>query len=736
MKGLKGLILCVLMMAIAYEVAAQFAEVANTSLPGVYDGTVEWGDFDNDGDLDVLLCGTVGISSGVTKVMSNNGDNTFTDINAGLTGLVRGSASWGDYDNDGFLDILLTGHYEYRPSQFEVIQYPLSKIYHNNGNSTFADIDAGLIPVQYGKGIWGDIDNDGDLDIIMTGLHIVSSSQYDYITSIYRNNGNNSFTEIPFNLAGEANADIRTGDFDNDGDLDFIISGGSNFGTRLYINSGNSTFTAMQVLQPGAEGFIALNCDWGDYDHDGDLDLLLAGYSFNGNTRHIKIYRNEGGSVFSDINTNLPCGSTSGSTRWGDYDNDGDLDILHTGCNMYSEYPITKIYRNDSNNVFTDINTNVGPLQGKAAWGDYDNDGDIDIVITGFTVAQWVTTYVTKLFLNYTSTQNLSSSSPNNLNAEIESDFVVLNWAAITDDHTPALSLNYSLRIGTTPGGSDLCSTMSDDSGHRKIVARGYANSNCSWKIQRSALPVSFYWSVQAIDSAFQGSAFAEEQSVSFVPRVSLVSNAYLNFGEVPIGGWSNWKQIIIENTSLAEVNFSSVHLHYDPSQYEINCTHSGLPLLPGARDTLFVRFVPSSLGAQNDTLYIVSDAVNSPLIKIRLAGLSIQVPPLEPDNLEVQMDGNSVVLCWSPVTQTVFNTPIEPDYYFVYQSTDPYGQYFLLGVTPNLTYTHALVGIGAQRMFYKITAYKYYGRGAFDISSLGLEPGMPEEEVWRRLQE
>jgi predicted nucleotidyltransferase len=131
---------------------------------------------------------------------------------------------------------------------------------------------------------------------------------------------------------------------------------------------------------------------WGDYDNDGDLDILLTGYGVVGGGPVAKVYRNDGpaagsGWNFVDSGAQLT-GVYRSSVAWGDYDNDGDLDILLTGDS--GDSPVAKVYRNDGG-VFADSGRRMTPSaleSGSVAWGDYDNDGDLDILLTGYT-ARW-----------------------------------------------------------------------------------------------------------------------------------------------------------------------------------------------------------------------------------------------------------------------------------------------------------------------------------------------------------
>ena len=138
-----------------------FTEQTSIALTGVSDASIAWGDYDNDGDLDILLTGSTS-TGGISKIYRNNGDNTFTEqTSIALTGVYSGSAKWGDYDNDGDLDILLTGYTGTGST---------SKIYRNNGDNTFTEqTSIALTGVYWSSAVWGDYDNDGDLDILMTG---------------------------------------------------------------------------------------------------------------------------------------------------------------------------------------------------------------------------------------------------------------------------------------------------------------------------------------------------------------------------------------------------------------------------------------------------------------------------------------------------------------------------------------------------------------------------------------
>lgn len=238
---------------------------------GVNSGSVDWGDFDNDGDLDILLSGWCPAGGQlITKIYKNN-YGSFAEHPTTLPGVQYSSSSWGDYDNDGDLDFVLTGNNG---------TVSISQIY-NNDNGIFTDINAGLTGVHTGSAEWGDYDNDGDLDLLIAGYSGINN------TIIY-NNDNGVFTDISAGLTGINWGSASWGDFDSDGDLDIALSGNSDTGniTKIYKNDSGNFIDFV----PNMTGLTYASVNWADYDNDGDLDLLTAGY--NGSNAVTIIYNN------------------------------------------------------------------------------------------------------------------------------------------------------------------------------------------------------------------------------------------------------------------------------------------------------------------------------------------------------------------------------------------------------------------------------------------------------------
>jgi len=478
----------------------------NAGLIGLTVGSAAWGDYDNDGDLDILINGWDGVEE--YSIVYRNDNGTFVEINAGLTPAAYGSSvAWGDYDNDGDLDILLSGRID------NVNR--VTKVYRND-NGNFIDTNAGLLGLSGSSVAWGDYDNDGDLDILMTGWDGSTRN-----AKIYRND-DTSFIDINVNIVGVTLGTVAWGDYDNDGDLDILLTGLDNtlfWNSKVYRND-NGIFTDINANLEEVDGSSVA---WGDYDNDGDLDIVLAGRTSFG--VYSRIYRNDNGN-FININANIVDVYESSSV-WGDFDNDGDFDLILCGYDYTMNY--ANIYRNDNGN-FVNINAGLIGIQNRngAAWGDYDNDGDLDILLTGDNGSG----FITKIYRNDNTSTNSNPISPSDFYSNQSGlNEITLSWNKSADNETSTNALTYNLRIGTTSGNFDILSPMSDqNTGYRKIPILGNTNHDTSWTVTNLA-EGTYYWSVQAIDNSFAGSNFAVEQNFTIVNATLTVG--YPNGGEV-----------------------------------------------------------------------------------------------------------------------------------------------------------------------------------------------------------
>jgi enediyne biosynthesis protein E4 len=387
-------------------------------------------DYDNDGWLDIFLVngsrleGFPAGSEPTSHLFRNNRDGTFTDVTA-KAGVAH--SGWGqgvcigDYDNDGWEDLFVT-------------YYGKNVLYHNNGDGTFTDVSqkAGVA----GKGTrWNtgcafvDYDRDGhldlfvanyiDLDLATAPLPESGPCLYKSVmvacgppglrggkNILYHNNGDGTFTDVSeasgiLSAAGTYGLGVLTADLDNDGWPDIYVANDST-ASALYQNKKNGKFEDIAIeagcaLSPDGKPQAGMGISAADYDLDGNLDLIKT--NFAGDTP--SLYHNLGGASFEDTTFTAGLGAHTQFLGWGcgffDMDNDGWADILICNGHVYPEVEQLKteagyaqrklVYQNLHNGHFADISFEVGPgisepsASRGAAFGDFDNDGDIDVVV-------------------------------------------------------------------------------------------------------------------------------------------------------------------------------------------------------------------------------------------------------------------------------------------------------------------------------------------------------------------
>jgi enediyne biosynthesis protein E4 len=387
-------------------------------------------DYDNDGWLDIFLVNgsrLEGFPTGsepTSHLFRNNRDGTFTDVTlkAGV-----GHSGWGqgccvgDYDNDGWDDLFVT-------------YFGKNVLYHNNGDGTFTDVSQKAGVAGNGKR-WNtgcafvDYDRDGHLDLFVANYIDMDLATAPLPESgpclyksvmvacgppglqggkniLYHNNGDGTFTDVSeasgiLSANGTYGLGVLTADFDNDGWPDIYVANDST-ASALYQNKKNGKFADIAIeagcaLSPDGKPQAGMGVSAADYDMDGNLDIVKT--NFAGDTP--SLYHNQGGSNFEDATFTAGLGAHTQFLGWGcgffDMDNDGWPDILICNGHVYPEVEQLKteagyaqrklLYQNLHNGHFEDISFQVGPgisepsASRGAAFGDFDNDGDIDVVV-------------------------------------------------------------------------------------------------------------------------------------------------------------------------------------------------------------------------------------------------------------------------------------------------------------------------------------------------------------------
>jgi enediyne biosynthesis protein E4 len=389
-------------------------------------------DYDNDGWMDIFLLSGTRLGGdpveASNRLYKNNRDGTFTDVTekAGLHAAGWASAVCvGDYNNDGFEDLFCT-------------YFGQNRLYRNNGDGTFSDITkaAGLLAPQGSEQRWGagssflDYNRDGHLDLFVSN-YVRFSFEHAPVPganincnwkgvsvecgprglptgrhSLYRNNGDGTFTDVS-QEAGVARAiesygmTVIAADLDEDGWTDIYVACDST-PSLLFMNNHDGTFREEGVVRgvalsdDGAEQ-AGMGVGVGDYDLDGHLDLFKTHFADDANA----IYHNDGKGNFDDLTRGTRLAVETRYVCWGagivDLDNDGYPDLFMVTGNVYPEVEKTlpqyanktprAVFRNLGNNTFEELTEQAGPGVTAAhcsrgcAFGDFDNDGDVDMLI-------------------------------------------------------------------------------------------------------------------------------------------------------------------------------------------------------------------------------------------------------------------------------------------------------------------------------------------------------------------
>lgn len=473
-------------------------------------GKVLWGDYDADGDVDIFIIGESGHKTG-GFFYRNDGESGFTEVDPALPELLFPDAAWNDHDSDGDLDLFITGAVQQGDSLIP------QALYLRNENGNFIEIQSNIPGVYDGCAAFADFDRDGDQDLLLSGATGASDdgSLIHTYCRLYMNEGSDIFTEIQVGIKGVYNGSISIADYDNDSYPDVLMTGelyddaGSwHRTTYLYRNNGDLSFSMIETGLPPLSGGGA---KFGDYDNDGLTDILLNGDPPTP-TNLVYLFRNNGDGSFYDVGIEI-LGTVDGSLEWADYDNDGDLDFLVTGRQFESsEHPVSEIYKNAGNNMFSQEHIIIldGLMHSSVSWGDMDNDNDLDLIMMGYADIDG-TEEKSFVYTNTTSATNSIPLPAVGLSHEIFGNDVILKWENGSDPETPSEGLTYNLRMGSIPGGVDIISPLAGDEGLRQVFEAGNM-FQCHSMIISGLEAGSYYWSVQSLDHCYIGSSFSEEK--------------------------------------------------------------------------------------------------------------------------------------------------------------------------------------------------------------------------------
>ena len=492
--------------------------VQDAPFEGVENGKVSWGDYDKDGDMDLALMGQSSTGTITNVYVNNNG--TFENTNQNFTKFIGGDIEFVDVNQDGYLDVAVAGNAEGNVRKAE--------LYINEEGNFFSKMDDYNVEgLSQSDMEWGDLDNDGDPDLIIAGI----DKNNEFQTYYYTNLGDFNFlNEGLFNEVGMINGEIDIVDADQDGDNDLFSTGTKGSTQNRQFHSGRIKNT---YYREGYDedvdynnygfnvnsGFMNGNAEYADLDGDGELDFLAIGEDGNGN---IELQTN-----LATLNKNI-FKLKNVDFDFADYNNDGQSDMIIAGEDpntgeaktmLFTTYPA--YFGNQYGIIKSDLQIQ-GLRESSVDWIDYDKDGDLDLFLTGLDDNGLAKAMLYKA--DNTNNLNTPPSKITNLTATAdEFGTVEFKWDKPTDNSSS--EFRYSIKIGTGEDKDEDSPTY----GEYFLDNIIYSNSNAetgstlinipslSTQNSREVIlnPGTYYAAVQAIDGGNMGGPFSDTISIT-----------------------------------------------------------------------------------------------------------------------------------------------------------------------------------------------------------------------------
>jgi hypothetical protein len=547
--------------------------MADTSngLPSSASGRLIWGDVDNDGYKDAFIIS--GQGSGQAGLFKNNGDGTFTKIQDGtFTGLSKSSAVCIDYDNDGDLDLIVTGKNDANQETLFV--------YDNSGETegyafVHNTVRSAEIKAVYSGGNDSagrlitvvDYDNDGWFDILICGA---TDNNYDWVretdpdgwnwrwrfTALYKNN-NGSFQRKTDIVDGgdfvhSAIGSIHAGDVNGDGYADFLAQGYSDYSgwnAKLYINNQNGTFS-ISPYSSELNGNQEYESVLVDIDGDGFADIVEISRAVG------NVHISDGLGSFTKYSATGLMNGYGVSITAGDINNDGFMDIVVAGQpgNDGLLTNSTKIFYNNGDDTFNavDVAANMQARSGSVALVDIDGDGNLDYSNFGYGQG-WTTVFAKNTLAEGVISGNTAPTVPANFAVQYPEGKFIFSWDVSTDDITPASAIRYNVYAKNEDNGMIYAYAPVDINTGKLKVGGDIVPLIHKSSFELNLPEANYTFGVQAVDQVDMASAFATVAHLgNTTSNPSVLSGIDLK---------SKHRNIWIENRNSSDIRVSIITL-------------------------------------------------------------------------------------------------------------------------------------------------------------------------------
>ncbi|MPM27954.1 hypothetical protein SDC9_74471 [bioreactor metagenome] len=470
----------------ALVLAKRFRKVPNSGL-SIYQfpNVVNSGDFDGDGDFDIILCS----SNIYFYMLKNDGSGKFSIHNQFTNTVVNSNLMFSDYNKDGKIDIIGSGSSGFR-------------VFKQQGSGSYIEDNSTGLPTTGSIKDFDiiDIDMDGDEDL----LALQNPAPDLYI------NTNGQFTAQPVSsLSGQKHIDFANlnGDIYPD-----VITGGYylndyNYYFNAYLNNGDNSFT---MINTGITAYSTGEQKIVDVTNDGLDDVVIAG-KINSLDYVVKIYKNNGNSTFSELSINPPVASPIRSIEVLDMENDGDVDLC---LSMLPADSVIILENMDGLSFSVNkkmINAHPEFDYARCIAADFNNDNSLDHAVFGLSDAQ--------SFITYPEIANSLPQPPSNVICFASNDTLTVTWEAGSDSETPVQGLTYAVKIGSLPDYSDILDPQISNAGKRITLNPGNAGSLLYKKIITT--PGIYYCKVYTIDNSNNISSGSQEIAVNIEESVN-----------------------------------------------------------------------------------------------------------------------------------------------------------------------------------------------------------------------
>lgn len=463
-----------------YQVLPLFA--LDQTLPGYYESSMALGDYNGDGKWDLFVMGALTPTTADITYYTNNG-NSFQSVQDFGIDMRLGNMNFIDYDNDGDLDIFLSGNNKDKTKCWTLLYNNVGGIFSNAGQ-VFNNLSQSSATIA-------DYDFDGDLDLFFSGYNgTVPKSQF------YRKVGN--IYSLDQTMSGGLGLKYSSTQFCIvNGSLMLISTGDTGISRHSQLFKINyPTIINFQNLTGLSKGSV--NCF--DMDNDNDQDILLTGTSDSAKTGATSIVYNKNSSAYKQNITNLG-GLWQSSSAFGDINNDGIPDIVTSGFTS-GNVASTNIYIHNASGYYSlpyiVLNLAYNPV---VILYDYDNDGDLDLLMTGRYASNDYRTLIYKSNYNLISS-NTPPEPPSQINVTYANNQLIINWSAGSDTEQGSNGLYYNLRVGTSSNSNDI---VSGKYGGSSNPTSGYiGNMQQRRSIALNVTNGHYFVSVQTIDAGLR----------------------------------------------------------------------------------------------------------------------------------------------------------------------------------------------------------------------------------------